>query len=100
MMSDNSSEKREFLINALNMSGLADEATDLAKNVFVYFLEQFLESGDDLANTKGWLEGWVCGVTDPIIHPELSLSKDKLMDMLEGVYDGILKFEADQHTKQ
>ena len=99
-MSENEKAKREFLVKALDMSGLGDEATDLAKNVFVYMLEQFLESGGSYESTKGWLEGWVCGLTDPVIHPELNLSRDKLMDMLEGIYDGLLRFEADQHTKQ
>ena len=40
---------------------------------------------DELGSTKVWLEGWVCGVTDPILHDStFNELKDQAMDYLNA----------------
>ena len=54
------------------VSGLARKALDEMKvnvldSIKDNVSEQFSESlNDELLQTKIWLEGWVCGITDPI----------------------------------
>jgi len=40
------------------------------------------ETKVDIEGTQRWLEGWICGATDNILHPKLSKFKDQCIDYL------------------
>ena len=48
------------------------------------------ETESDILRTKAWLEGWICGVTDNVLHPKFGRFKDPCISYLLKVTDGKL----------
>jgi hypothetical protein len=45
-----------------------------------YITEQFVENGD-----SAWIEGWICGATDPSLSFGTDEIKEQLFDHLQGL---------------
>ena len=43
---------------------------------------KYIDIGD-LGASKTWLEGWICGATDPMLHPGHGGLKDDAMEYLD-----------------
>ena len=62
----------------------------------------FRKTGEVIAN-RAWLEGWIFGVTDFMLHPEQYNERDKLMEYTEEMrkhyWTKWVKREKPKHVK-
>ena len=61
-----------------------DKALSIRENIDLHIMDN--ESFIDLRMSKVWLEGWICGATDNMLHSEMKDLKDESMEYLNEEY--------------
>jgi len=77
-----------------------DKLKSIKDNITLHINEGNFKDIKERNEIKVWLEGWIYGVTDIELHPEVSNSRDKAMSyMIEKYQSKVRKTKIGVHIR-